>query len=153
MSAPVDVLAVLGRRANELTRKYGADNDLAAVRAVVADLIADVTPLIASLQSHITQDDAMTQQAIMVRRAAAAIAKATGVQSMSSRGNEPAYPWGEHGTALGGLTKRELFAAMAMQGLAAVPLQGSLPSEAVKSDAQRAVEYADALIAQLEDNE
>lgn len=40
MSAPVDVLAVLSRRANELTRKYGADNDLAAVRAAVAELIA-----------------------------------------------------------------------------------------------------------------
>ena len=64
-------------------------------------------------------------------------------------GNEPAYPWGEHGTVLGGLTKRELFAAMAMQGLAAVPLQGESPSGAVKSDVERAVKYADALIAEL----
>lgn len=39
MSAPVDVLAVLSRRSAELTRKYGADNDLAAVRAAVAELI------------------------------------------------------------------------------------------------------------------
>ena len=64
-------------------------------------------------------------------------------------GNEPAYPLGEHGTALCGLTKRELFAAMAMQGLAAVPLQGGTPIYAVKSDAKRAVEYADALIVEL----
>lgn len=42
MSAPVDVLAVLSRRANELTRKYGADNDLAAVRAAVAELVEAV---------------------------------------------------------------------------------------------------------------
>ena len=32
-------------------------------------------------------------------------------------GDEPAYPWGEHGHRYGGLTKRELFAAMAMQGM------------------------------------
>lgn len=64
-------------------------------------------------------------------------------------GNEPSYPWGEHGAALCGLTKRELFAAMAMQGLAAVPLHGGSPSDAVKSDAERAVKYADALIVEL----
>lgn len=42
MSAPVDVLAVLSRRSAELTRKYGADNDLAEVRAAVAELVEAV---------------------------------------------------------------------------------------------------------------
>lgn len=64
--------------------------------------------------------------------------------------NEPAYPWGEHGTALGGLTKRELIAAMAMQGLASVPFEGGSPWKNVpKEDAERAVAYADALLAEL----
>lgn len=68
---------------------------------------------------------------------------------MSAYGNHPAFPNESAAGRYFGLTKRELIAAMAMQGLAAVPLQGSSPSEAVKSDAQRAVEYADALIAEL----
>lgn len=33
--------------------------------------------------------------------------------------HEPANAWGEHGMVLGGLTKREMIAAMVMQGLAA----------------------------------
>jgi len=66
-------------------------------------------------------------------------------------GNEPAYPWGEHGTALGGLTKRELIAAMAMQGLASIAYTGvSLsPIDLVRLDVSRAVMYADALLAEL----
>lgn len=83
MSAPVDVLAALDQAIERNIERGAAkgspsDRSLREVRAVVADLIAEVTPLIASLQSHITQDNAMTQQAIMVRRAADAIAKATG---------------------------------------------------------------------------
>ena len=69
---------------------------------------------------------------------------------MSSSAHAPAYPWGEHGHRYGGLTKRELFAAMAMQGLASVPLQGESPDSAARSDARRAVAYADALLAALD---
>lgn len=68
---------------------------------------------------------------------------------MSANTHAPAYPWGEHGHRYGGLTKRELFAAMAMQGLASVPLQGFSPDSAVISDARMAVAYADALLAEL----
>ncbi len=60
-------------------------------------------------------------------------------------GDDLAYPWGEHGTVLGGLTKRELFAAMAMQGFASCP--------SVEATAERcaagAVAWADALLAEL----
>lgn len=49
-----------------------------------------------------------------------------------------------------GLTKRELFAAMAMQGLAAVPAEGGLKPEYIQTDAKNAVIYADALLAALE---
>ena len=57
----------------------------------------------------------------------------------------PASPWETYC----GLTKRELFAAMAMQALASVPLQGQPPHVAVVGDVERAVEYADALLAEL----
>lgn len=71
-------------------------------------------------------------------------------------GNEPAYPveaqkiqpngeWSEPDHY--GMTKREVFAAMAMQGLAA---DGSeLTATAVKWHAEKAVELADALLAEL----
>ena len=73
-------------------------------------------------------------------------------------GNEPAYPWGEHGAALGGVTKRELFAAMAMQGLLANP--SVLEREASRQEwlapgydetaiQERAIAHADALLAVL----
>lgn len=58
--------------------------------------------------------------------------------------NEPAPPWGEHGTALGGLTKRELIAAMAMQGLLSSETQATYEEFAASS-----VEVADALLAEL----
>ena len=48
----------------------------------------------------------------------------------------------------GGLTKRELFAAMAMQGYLANPNVD--PDTAVKAYAKHSVTYADALIAALE---
>lgn len=64
-------------------------------------------------------------------------------------GIEPAYPWGDHGHRAGGLTKRELFAAMAMQGLAAVPAESGLRPEWIVNDAQNAVAYADALLLEL----
>lgn len=39
MSTTVDVRAVLSRRSTELTRKYVADNDLAAVLSATSQLI------------------------------------------------------------------------------------------------------------------
>ncbi|MFC4729515.1 hypothetical protein [Coralloluteibacterium thermophilus] len=39
MSVPVDVRAVLSRRASELTQRYGPDNDLMLVLAAVNQLI------------------------------------------------------------------------------------------------------------------
>lgn len=49
-----------------------------------------------------------------------------------------------------GLTKRELFAAMAMQGFAAVPCPGGVTNQAIAHDVGSAVLYADALLAELE---
>lgn len=75
-----------------------------------------------------------------------------------SIGNEPAYPREHYGHSIG-LTKRELFAAMAMQGLLANPggpVQSSLESGwnpsvncTCEDVALTAAEYADALLAQL----
>lgn len=57
-------------------------------------------------------------------------------------GNDPVYPstaaWSS------ALTKRELFAAMAMQGLLASPVEAT-----VQSFAEASVKTADALIAEL----
>lgn len=61
--------------------------------------------------------------------------------------DEPAYPWGEGGQMLGGLTKRELFAAMAMQGLVLYEYQGQQPPPNVI--ARWSVAQADALLAEL----
>ena len=58
-------------------------------------------------------------------------------------GDELAYPWGEHGVRFGGLTKRELFAAMAMQGM--VGRTDLLNHER----AAYAVDAADCLLAEL----
>ncbi len=51
----------------------------------------------------------------------------------------------------GGLTKRELFAAMAIQGIitANVPMPGVSPLDSIKASALAAKMYADALIAEL----
>lgn len=62
-------------------------------------------------------------------------------------GNEPAYPWGEHGTCLGGLTKRELFAAMAMQGF--LSNKGHATHFLPEDDAAYCIRIADALLATL----
>lgn len=68
---------------------------------------------------------------------------------MSAYRNNPVFPQESATVRYFGLTKRELFAAMALQGLASIPLLGETPSGAVKSDTERAVSYADALIAEL----
>jgi hypothetical protein len=59
--------------------------------------------------------------------------------------NPVKYLGGEEFFILGGLTKRELIAAMAMQGLLATPGE----YEHAKTIAQWAVDQADALIARL----
>lgn len=75
----------------------------------------------------------------------------------TTRGDEPAYPtddFVEHPSApaggymarRGGLSKRELFAAMAMQGLLAGGYHDRFPGEA----SEQAVLYADSLLAELE---
>lgn len=58
--------------------------------------------------------------------------------------NDPAYPSREY---FCGLTKRELFAAMAMQGFAAC--QGVFEEWLPKQTAQQAVCIADALLSEL----
>jgi hypothetical protein len=72
--------------------------------------------------------------------------------SSNSEGNSPAYPWGEHGTQLGGLTKRELFAAMVMQGFVSADdyqhvMLGS--GYQLADYATASVRIADALLAEL----
>lgn len=78
----------------------------------------------------------------------------------TSKGNEPAFPRLEHvkhgnfsearyvWETHGGLTKREYFAAMAMQGMLASGI--SERNSGPVSLAMSAVEQADALIAELE---
>lgn len=73
-----------------------------------------------------------------------------------SKGNEPAFPsFKKEGewTSLqpvGGLTKRELFAAMAMHGLLSYPWPDLSPVNEETKLPQRALYYADALIAELD---
>lgn len=63
---------------------------------------------------------------------------------MSDNSNQMAFPLSNlDGVWAEGLTKRELFAAMAMQGLCT----GSIPSPYLAADA---VAYADAVLAELQ---
>jgi hypothetical protein len=64
-------------------------------------------------------------------------------------GNDAAYPLMGKISASAGLTKRELFAAMAMQGLLSNNTQEGYWHEFAK----RAVDAADALIEALDDDE
>ena len=63
-----------------------------------------------------------------------------------SKGDEPAFPQ----SVRGGCTKRELFAAMAMQGILAT---GKPHPSGLWTIAREAVEAADALIDVLEETE
>lgn len=60
--------------------------------------------------------------------------------------NQSAFPYFVDGQGETGLTKREYFAAMAMQGLLATPATDNLTFEAVSSTV---VGYADALLVEL----
>ncbi len=59
-----------------------------------------------------------------------------------------ANPGSDQGPGSSGLTKREYFAAMAMQGLCANSIPGS--QHMTKNLVQEAIEYADELLKQLE---
>lgn len=70
--------------------------------------------------------------------------------------HEPASAWGEHGARLGGMTKRELIAAMAMQGILANPnrttpgaANSMTPEKMYELMAQVSVEFAGALLVSL----
>jgi len=68
----------------------------------------------------------------------------------TENGKQPAFPTTSEGAAFGsqGLTKREYFAAMAMQGYLA---GGS--TESYESDAKSAVKQSDALLKALAESE
>lgn len=69
-----------------------------------------------------------------------------------SQADEPAFPYGSGFIITGiGLTKREYFAAMAMQGLVANLTIGR--NEYVELIAGTSVKYADALLAELSKDE
>lgn len=72
-----------------------------------------------------------------------------------TNGNDPAYPRDNLNQITTGLTKRELFAAMAMQGLCSIPFSGMIyqAKEQFKDRADASVKYADALIAALNQGE
>ena len=65
--------------------------------------------------------------------------------------NWPAYPVTEdsYHEPSRGLTKRELFAAMAMQGLSSNPAMCTMSDGPASAIAQWAVQHADALLAEL----
>ncbi len=74
-----------------------------------------------------------------------------------SKADEPAFPTMSNGYIQGGLSKKELFAAMAMQGFASDMQFRSIFKNEVKDNgllheciAGLAVDYADALIVELE---
>lgn len=56
----------------------------------------------------------------------------------------PAFPWGEHGTHLGGMTLRDYFAAKVMQGICAHSDTWGLPS--ADKIAKVSYELADAML-------
>lgn len=78
----------------------------------------------------------------------------------TQNGNSPAYPVPFGVTSRVGLTKRELFAAMAMQGILASPdiVTAYNQERFIKGDvgtifervSQASISYADALLAELE---
>jgi Tfp pilus assembly protein PilX len=67
---------------------------------------------------------------------------------MSENGNKQAYPLSE--TSAIGLTKRELFAAMMMQGFCHHEMPCTSRLTSAQQRAQLAIENADALLAELE---
>lgn len=69
-----------------------------------------------------------------------------------SNASEPAFPiQGNWRRDMAGLTKREYYAACAMQGLCSTYTIGRDQPELQSATAESAVKYADALIAALED--
>ena len=68
---------------------------------------------------------------------------------MSANGERLAFPFDAGAIRQTGLSKRELIAAMAMQGLASVPSSGGVTTAGIAHDVGAAVAYADALLAEL----
>lgn len=70
---------------------------------------------------------------------------------MKTEANEPAFAGNEydHGQFNPGLSKREMLAAMALQGILANNNQDSQDPSNVKYNPELAVRYADALIKEL----
>jgi len=68
-----------------------------------------------------------------------------------SKANEPAFPNQNYdGPLEGGLTKREYFAAKAMQGMIATITCSRWEDNVIAGVVPAAVQYADALLAELE---
>lgn len=67
-------------------------------------------------------------------------------KSETKRFSNAAFPSGYSRDEYRGMTKRELFAAMAMQGFASLPEKKMPKEQFIKG----AVEWADALLAELE---
>lgn len=65
----------------------------------------------------------------------------------------PAYPWGNDGCMVGGLTKREMCVFMAMQGLLANSFDGNqnqpLSTASYEDIADIAVDHAEAVLKRL----
>lgn len=67
-----------------------------------------------------------------------------------SNGHLPAYPFNDEIIYQPGLTKRELFAPMAMQGMMASQIEIDMfPSDRAAHIAETSVNYADALLEAL----
>lgn len=82
MTAPLDVLAVMEKFADAVEAQwavYEGAGELREARAAVAELVACVVPLATSLTARIDQNNAMSPQAVMVRRVNDAL-RAMGVQ-------------------------------------------------------------------------
>ncbi|MAG68400.1 MAG: hypothetical protein Tp138OMZ00d2C19078221_53 [Prokaryotic dsDNA virus sp.] len=66
---------------------------------------------------------------------------------MSKDTGGPAFPWGEHGTVLGGMTLRDYFAAKAMASMHTNPYWDDKSYRAI---ADAAYQQADAMLAERE---
>jgi len=84
VNATLDVLAVMDDAQCDLEQAWGTNHasalGMAEARAAVAEVFEACGPLLESLAARINADNAMTPQAVMVRRAAQAIVRAGGAK-------------------------------------------------------------------------
>lgn len=66
--------------------------------------------------------------------------------SIETRDGGPAFPWGEHGTRLGGLPLRDYFAAQAISDVITVVSPLTIEPESNLKLAQMAYAIADAML-------